>query len=388
MTDCLAARVIRAIRSVVGPESSPLHEPVFAGNEWQYLKECIDTGNVASQGRFLEIFEDQIQAVTGAGHVVAVASGTAALHIALKLADVGEGDEVLVPALTFVATANAVTYCGAVPHFVECEDRTLGIDAELLKHHLANNTEMRDGRCINRHTGRVIKALVPVHVFGHPADLDGLCDLARNFCISVVEDAAEGLGSLFRGRHLGTFGLAGVLSFNGNKIITTGNGGAILTDCATIADQARHIATTAKVSHRWEYKHDQVGYNYRLPNMNAALGCAQIEQLPELVKAKRNLYGKYLAAFQQVAEVELLAEPSKAKSNYWLQAIRLRNGSAQDFNKILEVGNDLGYQLRPIWTPLHQLIAFSECPRASLSTAENLGQSIINLPSTPHLGSI
>ena len=388
MTDCLAARVIRAIRSVVGPESSPLHEPVFAGNEWQYLKECIDTGNVASQGRFLEIFEDQIQAVTGAGHVVAVASGTAALHIALKLADVGEGDEVLVPALTFVATANAVTYCGAVPHFVECEDRTLGIDAELLKYHLVNNTEMRDGRCINRHTGRVIKALVPVHVFGHPADLDGLCDLARDFCISVVEDAAEGLGSLFRGRHLGTFGLVGVLSFNGNKIITTGNGGAILTDCATIADQARHIATTAKVAHRWEYKHDQIGYNYRLPNMNAALGCAQIEQLPELVKAKRNLYEKYLAAFQQVDEVELLAEPSKAKSNYWLQAIRLRNGSAKDFNKILEVGNDLGYQLRPIWTPLHQLIAFSECPRASLSTAENLGQSIINLPSTPHLGSI
>ena len=379
----LAKQVIAAIQSVVGTGPRALHEPVFRGNEWSYLKECLDTTCVASEGRFVDRFESDLAAYTGARYAIAVSSGTAALHVALKLAGVKENDEVLIPDLTFVATANAVTYCGALPHFVDCEEKTMGMDSGRLREHLERCTEQRNGCCVNKETGKVIRAVVPVHVFGHPVQLDQLCEVSADHNLMVVEDAAEGLGSFFQGDHVGTAGLAGVLSFNGNKIITTGSGGAIITNDETIATKARHITRTAKVPHRWEYRHDQIGYNYRLPNINAALGCAQMEQLAELLNAKRYLFERYASAFNEIDGLELISEPSNSRSTYWLQAIMLSGAAICDRDKILDYAHEAGYQIRPIWTPLHQLPPFEGCARALLPTAERLSRSVINIPSTP-----
>ena len=273
-----ARAILAALRSAVGPGPLALHEPHFAGNEWSYLKECLDSTYVSSVGRFVDRFEQELAAYTGVKHAVAVVNGTAALHVALRLAGVESGDEVLTPALTFVATSNAVSYCGAAPHFVDAEERTLGVDARALRAYLSGATERHGGGCVNRRTGRVIRAIVPMHVFGHPVDLDGLAAVAHDFGMVMVEDAAESLGSFYHGMHTGSFGLLGTLSFNGNKTITTGGGGAILTNDAALARAAKHLTTTARVPHRWEYRHDEIGFNYRLPNLNAALGCAQLEQ--------------------------------------------------------------------------------------------------------------
>ena len=261
-------------------EFVPLHEPCFSGNESKYLQECIDSTFVSSVGKFVNRFEKEIADYTRAKYAVAVVNGTAALHVTLLLAGVESGDEVLVPALSFVATANAIRYCGAVPHFVDSEERTLGMDPEALRNYLQSSSEQRDGICVNRNTGCPIRAIIPVHIFGQPCDLDGLLAIASDFNLALIEDAAESLGSTYQGQNTGTFGLLGTLSFNGNKTITTGGGGAILTDDPKLAKRAKHLTTTAKLPHRWEYLHDEVGYNYRMPNLNAALGCAQLEQLP------------------------------------------------------------------------------------------------------------
>jgi perosamine synthetase len=292
----VSGQVVAAIRSVVGSGPVVLHEPRFVGNEWSYVKECLDSTFVSSVGKFVDRFEADLAAYTGAKYAIAVVNGTAALHVALRLAGVQPGDEVLVPALSFVATANAVAYCGASPHFVDSEERTLGLDPRALRDYLSAIAEIRGGSCVNRATGRVIRSVAPMHVFGHPLDIEGMLSVARDFHLVLVEDAAESLGSTMRGRHTGTFGLMGSLSFNGNKTITTGGGGAIITDDASLAKRAKHITTTAKVPHRWEYQHDEVGFNYRMPNINAALGCAQLEQLAGFVTAKRALFKRYEAA--------------------------------------------------------------------------------------------
>ena len=362
-----------------------LHEPSFAGNEWQYLKECLDSTFVSSVGKFVDRFEADLTAFTGAKHVVAVVNGTAALHIALKLAGVKADDEVLVPALTFVATANAVTYCGATPHFVDSEARTLGVDAAKLRDYLANHTEQRSGQCVNRATGRVIRALVPMHTFGHPADLDGLLAVAHDFNLALVEDAAESLGSYYHGRHTGTFGLMGTLSFNGNKTITTGGGGAILTNDPELARHAKHLTTTAKVPHAWEYRHDEVGYNYRMPNLNAALGCAQLEQLPAMLAAKRELFQRYEAAFRRVTGAKLMVEPEQCQSNYWLQALLLDAEKADQRDSILKATNYAGFMTRPAWVLMHALTQFKDCPRMDLASAQLLSQRLINVPSSSGL---
>ncbi len=268
----LAEQVVTAISAVVGPGPASLHEPSFIGNEWLYLKECLDSTFVSSVGKFVDRFELDLANFTGAKHAVAVVNGTAALHIALKLAGVKAGDEVLIPALTFIATANAVTYCNATPHFVDSEVHTLGVDATKLRDYLISHTEQHAGQCVNRTTGQVIRALVPMHTFGHPVDVEGLLAIAHDFNIALVEDAAESLGSYYHGQHTSTIGLLGTLSFNGNKTITTGGGGAILTNDGALARHAKHLTTTAKLHHTWEYRHDEIGYNYRLPNLNAALG--------------------------------------------------------------------------------------------------------------------
>jgi len=381
----LAEQIVAAIRVVVGPGPVALHEPSFSGNEWLYLKECLDSTFVSSVGKFVDRFEAELAAFTGAKHAVAVVNGTVALHIALKLAGVKVDDEVLIPALTFVATANAVTYCGATPHFIDSEIRTLGVDAAKLRDYLTNHTEQRAGQCVNRTTGRVIRALVPMHTFGHPVDLDRLMSVAHDFNFALVEDAAESLGSYYHGQHTGTFGLMGTLSFNGNKTITTGGGGAILTNDAELARHAKHLTTTAKLPHAWEYRHDEIGYNYRMPNLNAALGCAQLEQLPTMLVAKRALFQRYQAAFSSMAGVRLMAEPKQCQSNYWLQTLLLEAEQANQRDPILQATNDAGFMTRPAWILMHKLTPFRDCPHMDLGGAQSLSQCLINIPSSSDL---
>jgi perosamine synthetase len=382
----LDLQITQAIRSVTGPGPVTLHEPRFNGNEWIYLKECLVSTFVSSVGKFVDRFESDLVAYTGARHAVAVVNGTAALHVALKLAGVCPGDEVLIPALTFVATANAVAYCNATPHFVDSAEETLGLDPHALRAYLLKAAELRDGQCVNRLTGRVIRGIVPMHTFGHPVDIEGIMALAHDFRLTLVEDAAESLGSLVAGQHTGTFGLLGTLSFNGNKTITTGGGGAILTNDAAIARQAKHLTTTAKVPHQWAYLHDEVGYNYRLPNLNAALGCAQLEQLPTFISNKRRLYDRYKIAFAEVAAVRLVTEPPGCTSNYWLQTLLLDKGVENQREAILQATNDAGLMTRPAWTLMHNLPAYRTCPRMDLPIAESLERRMLNLPSSASLG--
>jgi perosamine synthetase len=382
----VVGQIVQAIRTVVGEGNVALHEPRFAGNEWDYLKDCLDSTFVSSVGRYVDRFEADLAAYTGARHAVAVVNGTAALHIALQLAGVQEGDEVLVPALTFVATANAVAYCGAIPHFVDSEERTLGLDPQALRDYLGATTELRDGNCVNLVTGRVIRAVIPMHAFGHPLDIEGVLALARDFHLEVVEDATESLGSTIHGKHTGTFGRMGVLSFNGNKVITTGGGGAILTDDPELARHAKHLTTTAKLPHRWAYVHDEIGYNYRLPNINAALGCAQLEQLPGFVDVKRKLHQRYRVALDGIPNVRLFAEPEGCQSNYWLQTLLLDEPYADLRDELLQATNDAGLMTRPVWQLMNRLPAYQACPSMPLPVSESLEKRIINLPSSVTLG--
>jgi len=382
----LASQITEAIRSVVGAGPKALHEPTFSGNEWKYLKECLESTFVSSVGKFVDQFEHDLAQYTGAKYAVATVNGTAALHIALKLAGVIQDDEVLIPALTFVATANAVTYCNAIPHFVDSEESTLGIDVVKLRRYLLDHSKIVDGQCVNTLTGGIIRAVVPVHTFGHPVNMDGLIDLASEFKLVVVEDAAESLGSTYKGKHTGTFGRLGALSFNGNKTITTGGGGAILTNDSELARRARHLTTTAKLSHAWEYRHDEVGYNYRMPNINAALGCAQLEQLPQLLEAKRDLFFRYQGAFNKVDGVQLVSEPNGCSSNYWLQTIILNADNSRYRDVVLEATNEAGLMTRPAWVLMNELTQFSAMPSMDLGGASSLSKSVINIPSSAYLG--
>ena len=381
----LAGQVVDAIRTVAGDGPVALHEPRFAGNEWAYLKECLDSTFVSSVGHYVDRFESELAAYTGARHAVAVVNGTAALHVALRLAGIRPKDEVLLPALTFVATANAVAYCGATPHFVDSAENTLGMDPGELREYLRRTTDFHNKQCLNRETGRIIRALVPMHTFGHPADIEGLLAVAHDFKLALVEDAAESLGTTYHGQHTGTFGLLGTLSFNGNKTITTGGGGAILTNDAELARHARHLTTTAKVPHRWEYMHDEVGYNYRLPNINAALGCAQLEQLPGYLLAKRRLFERYRVAFNEVPRATIFSEPEDCQSNYWLQTLVLDESVTDQRDAVLSATNENGLMTRPVWTLMHKLPPYRECPRMPLAAAESLERRLINLPSSAHL---
>lgn len=382
----LIHQIVKAIQSVVGSGPAALHEPRFAGNELVYLKDCLDSTYVSSVGEYVNRFEANLASYTGAKHAVAVVNGTAALHIALQLVGVQPGDEVIIPALTFVATANAVSYCGATPHFADSEERTLGMGPQALREYLQHITEIRGGQCVNRITGRIIRALVPMHTFGHPVDIEGLLAVARDFHMVLIEDAAESLGSTILKRHTGTFGMLGTLSFNGNKTITTGGGGALLTDNTVLAKRAKHLTTTAKVPHRWNYFHDEIGYNYRLPNINAALGCAQLEQLPYFLEAKRITFERYQAAFSSVPQLRIISEPKGCQSNYWLQTLLLDEAVAGQRDAILAATNNLGLITRPTWKLINRLEPYSSCPKMELSVAESLEARLINLPSSVSLG--
>lgn len=382
----LADMVLDAIKAVVGLDSAMLHEPTFQGNEWKYLKECLDSTFVSSVGKFVDQFELELASYTGAKYAVAMVNGSAALHMALMLAGVVRDDEVLIPALTFVATANAVTYCGAMPHFVDSEKQTFGIDIDKLSAYLQANTLQEGGNCINRVTRRVIRAIVPMHVFGHPSNLEGLLKISKDYNIALVEDAAESLGSQYCGRHTGTFGIVGALSFNGNKTITTGGGGALLTNSLELARLAKHLSTTAKIPHQWEYSHDCVAYNYRMPNLNAALGCAQLEILPKLIEAKRKLALEYRNSFSGIEGISFKLEPENCRSNYWLQTIILDSDHANTRDRILEKTNQSGFMTRPVWNLLHKFKQFGNSPKMDLSGAIDLEMTLINIPSSAHLG--
>lgn len=381
--------IIAAIKTVI-PQNKQLpvalHEPCFKGNEWDYVKECIDTSWVSYVGKYVDRFEEMLADYTRVKRAVAVVNGTAALQIALKLIGVQPGDEVLVPALTFVATANAVSHCGAIPHFVDSEEKTLGMDPHKLKDYLRNICRVNSSGCTNKQTGHRIKAVIPMHTFGHPVDLDPLADICHEYKLEIIEDAAESLGSFYKGKHTGNWGKLSILSFNGNKTITTGGGGAIITNDEDLGKLAKHLTTTAKIPHRWEYRHDHIGYNFRLPNINAALGCAQMEQLPEFLEKKRVLATRYQRAFENVKGVKFFSEPPHAKSNYWLNVILLDEANLEQRNELLEKTNDTGIMTRPVWTLLNKLAMYQDCPHMDLSCAKNLEARLINIPSSAVLG--
>jgi perosamine synthetase len=383
LTGILAA-IEQVAKGAVKPV--PLHQPSFCGNEWQYVKECLDTGWVSSVGQYVDRFEGMLAEYCGAKRAIAVVNGTAALQVCLELAGTTRGDEVLVPALTFVATANAVAYCGAIPHFVDSNEASLGVDPRKLADYLAEIAEVRVDGAFNRQTGARIRALVPMHTFGHPVDLDPLLELAARYKFELIEDAAESLGSYYKGRHTGAIGRLGALSFNGNKVITTGGGGAILTNDEELGRRAKHLTTTARTVQRWQFSHDEVGYNYRMPNINAALGCAQLEQLDGFLAGKRRLADRYAEAFKGIEGVHLFREPAYANSNYWLNAILLDARFSAERDTVLQMTNDSGYSTRPAWTLMSALPMFAAHPRMPLSAAESIEARLVNLPSSASLG--
>jgi perosamine synthetase len=375
----LAARVIEAVRAAAAEHDAPqsLHEPVFEGREIAYLTECIETGWVSSVGKFVDRFEQELAAFTGSRRAVAVANGTVALHACLRLAGVEPGDEVLVPTLTFVGTVNPIAYAGAVPHFVDSEERTLGVDPDKLAGYLG---AVLDGPR-DRNTGRRVRALIVMHAYGHPARLHELAEVCDRFGLVLIEDAAESLGSYYRGTHTGNTGRLAALSFNGNKTVTTGGGGAILTNDEALGELAKHLTTTAKQPHRWAFNHDMVGYNYRMPNINAALGCAQLEQLPGFLEAKRALAVRYGETFREVPGARVFTEPPDCRSNYWLNVLLLDPAHESRRDAVLEATNAAGITTRPAWTLMHRLPMFASAPRMDLCTAESIERRLINLPS-------
>lgn len=358
-----------------------LHEPVFAGNEWAYVKECLDTGWVSSAGKFVDRFEAELARRSGTKHAVALVNGTAALDLALKILGVKAGDEVLAPSLTFIATINAIAYQGATPLFVDVEETTFGLDPDALEGFLARETEQREGACVRKASGRRIAACVPMHALGHPVRLEPLLAACAKRGIPVIEDAAESLGSTWNGRPLGSFGRVGTLSFNGNKILTTGGGGALVTDDAELARRAKHLSTTAK-SDAAAFWHDAVGFNYRLPNINAALGCAQLEALDGFLARKReiaSLYRERLAG----SNLRLVWEPAGARSNFWLNTVIAPSPESQA--RVLEALNARGFGSRPLWAPAHRQPMYERCPRAELPVTDRLWRASVSLPSSASL---
>ena len=383
----LANEVLRRIRIVL-PDAErfyALHEPAFSGNELKYVSECIKTGWVSSVGKFVDQIEAQLADYVGCKRAVAVVNGTAALQISLAVSGLQEGDEVLVPTLTFVATANAIIHAGGTPHFVDTAQNSLNIDPSRVAEYLEKIAVVSGGVCWNKNTGRRIFAIIPVHILGHACQVDQFALLAKKYCLVMIEDIAEGLGTLFQGQHVGKFGKLAALSFNGNKVITTGGGGAVVTDDNELADTVKHLTTTAKLPHRWEYVHDRVGYNFRMPNLNAALGCAQLERMDSFLAKKRILAERYSEAFDGLSEIRFLRESDECKSNYWLNAISLSEPNISVRNEVLQVLNDQKIQSRPLWKLMHTLPMYLDSPRADIDYAVLHEAAVINIPSSPFL---
>jgi perosamine synthetase len=375
---------IREFRRHISNDSFvPLHEPTMNGNELKYVTECVESGWVSSVGSYVNLFEERLASYTGAKYAIAVNNGTAALHVSLRLAGVTKNDEVLLPSLTFVATANAICYLDAIPHFIDVSESELTVDIQKLSIYLEKTAVKRSNGTFNKFSGNQIKAIVPMHTFGHPVQMDELMSLADHYNLNIIEDAAESLGSTYKNRQTGSMGMLSAVSFNGNKTITTGGGGAILTNDSELAKRARHLTTTAKLPHRWSYDHDEVGYNYRMPNINAALGVAQLESLDELILKKRMLHSVYQSFVSTIPGIELITEMEYSRSNYWLQTIRLNDvNTIEDW--LLEL-NEAGIMSRPVWTPLHELPMYRHCPKDDLTHTEKLKKVLINVPSSSSL---
>ncbi|WP_038876918.1 LegC family aminotransferase [Vibrio jasicida] len=361
-------------------EFIPLHAPTFDGNEKAYVMETIESTFVSSVGKFVDDFEKKIEAYTGTAKAVATVNGTAALHAALYMADVQRGDLVITQALTFVATCNALYHMGAEPVFLDVSPVSLGLCPKAVDTFLEENAEVTDAGCIHKKTGRRIKAVVPMHTFGHPVELDELVVVCLKWNITLVEDAAESLGSFYKGKHTGTIGDFGAVSFNGNKIITTGGGGMVLCKTQELGARTKHVTTTAKVPHPYEFFHDEPGFNYRMPNLNAALGCAQMEVIEQYLKQKRLLAEGYKDFFKG-SDTKFVTEPEYAQSNYWLNAIICTDKESRE--EILSVTNDSGVMTRPIWQLMHRLPMFENSIRGDLTYSEFIEAHLVNLPSTP-----
>lgn len=377
-------QIVDFIRDLYGTSDFvPLAVPKFIGNEKKYLNECIDTTFVSSVGKFVDRFEEDMARYTGAKRAVVCVSGTNALHMALMLAGVERDDEVLTQALTFIATCNALSYIGAHPVFLDVDMTTMGLSPDAVKEWLAKNAEIRNGQCYNKRSGRRVKACVPMHTFGHPVRLDELVAVCEEYHIEIVEDAAESIGSLYKGKHTGTFGKIGALSFNGNKTITTGGGGMLLFNDEELGAYAKHLTTQAKIPHRWEFRHDHIGYNYRMPNINAALGCAQLEHIEEYVEDKRATAASYRDYFSRMDGIEFFVEPENTRSNYWLNAVLLPNREEQQ--AFLQYTNDNGVMTRPIWELMNRLPMFENCETDHLTNTRMFADRVVNIPSSVKL---
>ena len=372
--------VVDFIRSIYKTDSFiPLHEPRFLGNEKKYLNECIDSTFVSSVGKFVDEFESKIASYIGAKYVVATSNGTSALHISLLISGVESGDEVITQPLTFVATCNAISYCNAAPVFIDVDKDTMGMSPVALESFLKANTTVKNQQCVNKSTGSIIKACIPMHTFGHPCCIKEIQRICKEWHITLVEDSAESLGSYYKNKHTGTYGELGIISFNGNKVITSGGGGCIITDNEVFAKKAKHMTTTAKEPHKWKYTHDMIGYNYRMPNINAALIVAQLEQLDGFLKSKRLLANDYKEFFQD-SDIEFATELENSKPNYWLNAIILRDKEQR--NLFLDTTNSKGVMTRPIWTLMNKLPMFKDSQCGDLTNSEWLEQRVVNIPSS------
>lgn len=380
----LIKNILNSVKLAVKQNSKKLHEPLFKGNEKKYLKKCIETGYVSYIGKYVNTFERKISKYTGSKNAVALVNGTCALHILLKYFNVGINDEVILPSITFVATANSVAYCKALPHFVDIEKETLGICPEKLEEYLKKIAIKKKGYCINKKTGRKIRVLIAVHVFGVPCKILEIKKICKMYNIKLIEDAAGAMGSFLKGKHLGNFSQAGVISFNGNKTITCGGGAVIITENKKLASKIRHLSTTAKKKHPWEYIHDEIGFNYRMTNLNAAIGCAQLENINRIISAKRKNFFLYKRLFKKNKDVQIIQEPNYSKTNYWLITLIIKKNKKLK-NQVLKELNQSGFQGRSIWKPLHTLKIFEKCPRGKLKNTMDIYNRAINLPSSPIL---
>jgi len=375
--------VVNYIKSLYGEDRFiPLHEPRFVGNEKKYLNECIDSTFVSSVGKFVDKFEHMLCEITGSKYAIACVNGTAALHMSLILADVQKDDEVITQALTFVATANAISYTNAHPVFLDSASDNLGLCPIDLQKFINENCEMRDGECFNKNTNRRVKACIPMHTFGHAVKLDEIVKICEKYNIFLIEDAAESVGSYYKGKHTGTIAKVSALSFNGNKTVTAGGGGALLIQDEKLAKRAKHLTTTAKVPHPYEFNHDEIGYNYRMPNLNAALICAQLEQLEAYVKNKRETASLYREFFKET-EFEFIDEPKDCKSSFWLNAVLCKD--TEQRNEFLKTTNDNNVMTRPVWKLMSELAMFKDCQKSKLINAKNYEARLVNIPSSVRL---
>jgi perosamine synthetase len=377
--------IVNLIKKTIGAKSHQLHEPLFQGNEVKYLKDSIKKNFISTSGPYIEKFEKKIKTFTKSKYAIALVNCTESIHISLKVLGIKKNEEVLVPALTFIGTVNAISYLGAEPHFIDSNLKDFGVDCEKLEKYLNKIVKFKKNKSINKYTGRIISAIIPVHVFGHACEIERIIKIAKKFKLKVVEDAAEALGSFYRKKHLGTFGDVGCISFNGNKIITTGGGGAIITNKKKLVKKIRHLIGTAKSKHAWEYDHDSVGYNFKMPSLNAAVGLAQIQRINFYLKHKRNVFQTYSDTFKKYKGFKIFKENKNNKSNYWLQVLVLDKENKNLKNKILKYAHKRKIYLRPAWKLISSLKPYKRKQKMNLDGAKSIYEQIINLPSSASL---